>query len=114
MSRINERGNTIQTDFFMDRDRYYYDHRLGSEWKQYDTDQDAPYFGVWVNVSKRKILTYAEGDLIMCICPTLDSFRAELETMSEFYGSPPPAMRTISADGTITEYYDTRPTADDA
>ena len=29
-----------------------------------DTQQDAPYFGNWVNVDQLKIITYAEGDYI--------------------------------------------------
>ena len=110
--RINERGNTIEDDFFCDRDRYYYDHRLGQDWHQYDTWQDAHYFGVWVNVKKRQILTYAEGDVSLVKCLDQEHLRTELKSMEEFYGAPPPAAIAIGLDGTRTKYYDTRPSAD--
>lgn len=112
MSRTNERGNTITDTFFLERSRYYYDGSLGPAWRQYDTDQDAWYFGVWVNVTERRILTYAEGDESVVTCPSADSFRAELESMAEFHGPPPPAFKVIAEGGTLTEYYDTRPTVE--
>jgi ABC-type transport system substrate-binding protein len=58
-------------------------------WKQYDTSQDAWYFGVWVHPEKRVIITYAEGDITVVRCPTNESYHAELKSMAEFYGPPP-------------------------
>lgn len=113
MSRTNERGNTITDTFFLERSRYHYDGSLGPAWRQYDTDQDAWYFGVWVNTAERTIITFAEGDESVTICPTAESFRAEIESMAEFYGPPPPAFKVIDADGVLTEYYDNRPTAEE-
>jgi len=111
---INEHGNVITRRFFLDRTRYYYDFGECSSangWQQYDTAQDAWYFGVWVHVEERKVLTWAEGDETLVECPSLESFRAQLDSMAEFYGDPPPAFTVIDFETeTITEVYDTRPT----
>ena len=71
MTEINERGNEVIRGF-CHADRYKYD--LGActcdnGWTQYDTTQDAHYFGVWVHVEKRQIFTYCEGDEIMVKAP---------------------------------------------
>jgi len=105
------RGNQVDR-YFLPADRYKYDfgmcnHKNG--WVQYDTDQDAWYFGVWVHPEKMQTFTYAEGDTCLVTCISLDSYKAELADMAEFYGPPPPAMVGISMDGQITEYYDIRP-----
>lgn len=117
-TRINEQGNTVATRFVGDGDRYAYDRRICRAvdgWRQYDTDQDAWYFGVWVHEGRREIVTYAEGDESRVVCPTAETFRAELASMAEFYGPPPPAFVAIDpAAGTSTEFYDTRPTGEDA
>jgi len=109
---INEHGNLVKRDFILNGDRYRFDFKYCSSkkgWKQYDTDHDAWYFGVWVHPEKKEIITYAEGDVIRVVCPTEKSFKAELKTMAEFYGTPPPAFTVISQDGKITKYYDKRP-----
>ena len=107
----NERGNQIERGFIM-ADRYKFDFgtcRHGTGWVQYDTDQDAHYFGVWVHPEKRLVFTYAEGDTSLVTCPTVESYKAELKSMAEFYGDPPPAFRVIGMNGQRAEYYDTRP-----
>ena len=112
MTETNERGNRIQRTFHFGRERYRYDFELckhADGWLQYETNQDASYFGVWVHPERREIVTFAEGDETRVFCPTVDSYHAELADMAEFYGPPPPAFRTIDADGTLTEYYDRRP-----
>ena len=114
----NGRGNEIYRDEDADKmigkrrgeDRYYYDFEaLGKDWKQYDTKQDASYFGVWVNVAERKTFTYAEGDRTLVVCPTPESFAAELADAERFYGDPPPMAISFDMDGTRAEYYDVRP-----
>ena len=81
------------------RDRYYFDFSRHGDthsgfswftgvrdgWKQYDTGEDASYFGVWVNEDKRLTLTYAEGDVTLVIAPTQTSFDAEIAHMNKFY-----------------------------
>lgn len=109
-TRRNERGNQVNELFIDDceRSRYAFDYDLDKGWKQYDTDQDASYFGIWVNIAKRKTLTYAEGDLILVTCESDEHLKSELKAMEEFHGEPPPAFVAIGNDG-VTNYYDNRP-----
>ncbi len=108
---INEKGNIVERSFRRG-DRYHFDFKEchpSKGWKQYDTDQDAWYFGMWVHVEKRQILTYAEGDITLVKCPITESFKAELKAMADFYGPPPPAFTVIDMNGTVTRIYDKRP-----
>jgi len=109
----NDRGNEVYDLQNIGGERYTYDFRLcapADGWKQFDTSQDAWYFGVWVHLQKRLIFTYAEGDRTMVECPDDEHLKAELKSMCEFYGEPPPAFISFDQDGTRTDYYDTRPT----
>ena len=110
MSETTASGNRIERAFYCGRERYFYDWGpcSGKNWVQYDTDQDFRCFGVWVNASTREILTFAEGDEILVTCETEALFRAELKTMADFYGSPPPAMYTYGPEGERTAFYDER------
>ncbi len=110
--RVNEFGNEI-TDGFYPGDRYRYDFGPCSSekgWTQYDTNQDAHYFGIWVHIEKRWIFSYVEGDTYLTKCPTRESFKAELKHMAEYYGEAPPAFKVITREGELIEYYDERPT----
>ena len=114
--RVNELGNTF-TDRFVgpSRDRYAYDFEIckhSDGWRQYDTKEDASYFGIWVHERRREIVTFAEGDESRVTCPTVEGFRAELASMAKFYGPPPPAIILIGMDGARTEIYDSRPTGE--
>jgi len=118
--RINSRGNQVEDGFngHPDRDRYFYDFGDGlpggrEGWRQYDTNQDASYFGVWVNVRTRQTFCYAEGDTTLVTCEDDAHFAAELQSMEEFHGSPPPCAIAYDMDGTRTEYFDTRPAIGD-
>jgi hypothetical protein len=100
--------------FFADADRYQFDFGLcsaASGWQQYDTDQDAWYFGIWVNVKLRLIVSYVEGDITVVDCLNETGLTRELATMADFYGEPPPAFVTIDADGSVTHYMQERPAA---
>jgi hypothetical protein len=91
----NEFGNIIHRWFRSGAGRYHWDFGPCQEkfgWKQYDTDQDASYFGVWVHLERRLVLTYCEGDVSLVVCATDDLLRAQLQSMAEFYGPPPPAF----------------------
>ena len=112
--RTNERGNAIAS-FYADAERYVFDFELCTPddgWQQYDTAQDAWYFGVWVNVKRRQTLTYAEGDVMLVTCPDDACLKAELDDAAEVYGPPPPAFTSIDRNGSLTKYYDTRPTVE--
>lgn len=99
--------------FHLYRTRYTYDfqlcrHRDG--WVQFDTDQDASYFGIWVHPGCREIVTFAEGDETREFCESDTEYRAKLASMVEFYGVQPPAFKAIDLDGNVTEHYVPRPT----
>ena len=92
-------------------DRYIYDLKLCTKskgWKQFDTADDAWYHGVWVNLAERKTFTYCEGDRILVVCPTLESFKVELDNLVAFHGDAPPTL-TLITKGAVTKYYDERP-----
>lgn len=111
MSEVNERGSTIERTFFEDGNRYNYDFCLCTKqlgWQQYDTDQDAWYFGVWIHQAKRQILTYAEGDETLVTCPTEEIFQAEIASLNEFHGKPPPAFISYDMSGNRIEHYDSK------
>jgi hypothetical protein len=83
----NKRENKIYR-LFMDGERYQVDLAddfQSGGWAQFDTDQDAPYFGVWVNKTKLQTLTYAEGDWVLVECQDAEHYDAEIASMIEFY-----------------------------
>jgi len=109
--RVNERGNKVSDCFAGSLDRYYFDSKLcapSGGFEQFDTQQDASYFGVWVSREEMAIVTYAEGDLSLVACASADSFKAEIKSMEEFYGEAPPMATAIGHDGSVTKYYDDR------
>ncbi|GAG53893.1 unnamed protein product [marine sediment metagenome] len=102
---INERGNQVERSFFP-TERYRWDFNrkfTAAGWEQYDTSQDAWYFGVWVNKRLLQIQTYAEGDLTLVKCPDAEHFNAEIKSMNEFYEEGFVA-KTIDKDGKMTVY----------
>ena len=104
---LNELG--LRGDQFYPKERYHWDCEVcaGPDWKQYDTTQDAPYFGVWVNVKKRMIITYCEGDNTVEMYKNDETFQAEMARMGEVCPLPP-AAKALGADG-IVEYYEECP-----
>jgi len=83
----NARGNRVRRAFAR-TERYVIDAAedfAAEGWEQFDTDQDAPYFGFWVNARRRETLTYAEGDWIHVACPTAASYNAEIADAIAFY-----------------------------
>lgn len=114
--RVNDRGN-VELGWPIGGDRYPFDFRFctaAGGWTQYDTKSDAAYFGVWVNVDQRKVITFAEGDLVVTHCPTRAHLVAELQSMAAFHGPPPPAFVSFDFGDdrpvTRTEHYVERPT----
>lgn len=100
--------------WFLPGERYRYDSRLLAQgWKQWDTRQDAPYFGVWVHPTKHQVVTYAEGDVSHTFCKDAEAFRNELRAMEDFYGPAPHCAVSIDHEGAVTHYYDHRLSADD-
>jgi hypothetical protein len=101
----NERGNAVIRLFTPD-ERYLVDFApdfAAEGWQQFDTSQDAAYFGVWVNRSKRLTLTYAEGDWVLVECPDDPCYFAEIRDAIRFYGEGCIAV-CVRDDGHITRY----------
>ena len=83
----NDRFNAIQRKF-LPTNRYIVDGAddLSNEgWMQFDTDQDASYFGVWVNPTRMQVLTYAEGDWSLISCSSPDRYNEEVTILCECY-----------------------------
>lgn len=74
-------------------------------WKQYDTAQDAPYFGVWYHPEFRIFVTYAEGDITIEFAKTDAGWEELKKAYADFYGAPPPAFLSLD-EGAMTEHYD--------
>ncbi len=71
---------------FDDSERYEIDFAPdGKNWDQFDTDQDAPYFGIWVNPTDLQTLRYAEGDWSFIQCENYEQYNREIDSMIEFY-----------------------------
>lgn len=94
-----------------DDSRYRYDWLLKSaDWrKQYDTDQDAWYFWIRVNLKLMMTVTYAEWDLTIVMAKGKEEMIDELEKMDKFYWKAPPAMISYDWKWNKTEHYDPRP-----
>jgi hypothetical protein len=88
--------------------RYGYDESLEKGWEQYDTNQDAWYFGVWVHPTERKVFTYAEGDRILEIANSEHAFVALLQYMNSVYGKMPPIAVGFDSNGK-PEFHAPRP-----
>ena len=85
---VNDLGNTVIRRFrSTERYRWDFDDDFRTEgWLQFDTDQDAWYFGVWVNPKTFRTFTYAEGDMTLVVCPDAEHYNAEIKHACEFYG----------------------------
>tara|TARA_R100001163_G_scaffold64893_1_gene60319 strand:- start:170 stop:556 length:387 start_codon:yes stop_codon:yes gene_type:complete len=106
----NDLGSNIERFFVgCEKDRYYFDFVYCTRekgWAQYDTHQDAVYFGVWIHKTKRQILSYCEGDVTIVHCHNDEMLQAEIESLHEFYGAPPPCAVSYDSNGNRTEHYD--------
>ena len=108
---VNKSNNTLELcgrgEDFGAESRYFFDSLLlDVGFRQFDTSQDASYFGVWINKSTGTMVTYAEGDVTVTYCPSDKAYRAELKDMCAFH-RPGCAFKTIGPEG-ITEYYEDR------
>lgn len=74
--------------------------RRSEGWQPYATNQDAWYFGYWVNPVKREILSYTEGDVEHLVCDTAEQFSDELADLAKVYGERRvPCMAAYGPDG---------------
>tara|TARA_R100001510_G_C7652578_1_gene210438 strand:- start:722 stop:1126 length:405 start_codon:yes stop_codon:yes gene_type:complete len=87
---------------FADVERYCIDFgALQFGWDQFDTDQDAPYFGVWTHDKQREVLTVCEGDWTLSTYDDDASYARALAQLREYYGKAPPECRVIGSDGKL-------------
>jgi hypothetical protein len=85
--------------------RYLFDFELNlKEWLQFDTTEDAHYFGIWVNPRTLEILTFAEGDVSLVVYADAETYNAGIDRLRELH-THAPAFIAIDLDG-ITEFYD--------
>jgi len=101
---VDDLGNEIVRCFYP-TERYVIDfaedyHDLG--WKQFDTDQDAHYFGTWVNPKTLQELCYCEGDWSLVTCKDVEHYNAKIKSMIEFYGAG--KIATVISDRQATVY----------
>ena len=107
--KTNCQGNAMWETFLEEGDRYRFDwllHDEGEGWKQFDTDSDASYFGVWLNKSGKLVLSYAEGDLSVTQCDTDSAYNREVAALCAFH-APAPFAKALGEDG-WTHYYQDR------
>ncbi|RKJ86182.1 hypothetical protein D6R50_17935 [Aeromonas veronii] len=91
-------------------DRYYYDRTLLAQgWQQYDTDQDAWYFGIWINTQKLETFTYAEGDTHHVIAPNVEAFRAELARLYQYHPQAPAFISIDPEAGLVIRHFERKP-----
>lgn len=93
---------------FFPSNRYVVDYSIQSTtWEQFDTDQDAEYFGVWMNKHTQRSLTYAEGDWYLHIFNSPDLYDKNLIEAFKYYGTKH-FMTVIGVDGQATRYFQDR------
>ena len=84
----NDQGNTV-VHRHRDADRYLFDFDddfRAAGWLQFDTDQDASYYGVWVNPKLLRTLSYCEGDVYLVVCADAAHYNAEIQSLCAFHG----------------------------
>jgi len=98
-------GGELRRKVFADVERYCIDFGMLSEdgWQQFDTEQDAPYFGVWTHCGMLEILTCCEGDWTLSTYAEPFEFGDAVREMRKFYGPRPAECRVIGADGQVRE-----------
>lgn len=71
---------------FEQADRYKWDleYSAAKGWAQVDTEQDAPYFGMWANPFEMKIFEYCEGDTALFEFEAPEEFAAHLRETDAF------------------------------
>lgn len=78
----------VERGFLMCADRYQFDSGMCTIEKGYaqvDTSQDAWYYGTWANPFERKVVTYAEGDVIIVTLDTDKEFVQEIKDIAEWH-----------------------------
>ena len=104
----DEKGHQTR-QIFLSGERYLFDARLDlsdGAWAQLDTEDDASYFGIWVNKTARRILLFAEGDLSFTQCADAASYDAQMAAICSFHEASPSFVAIT--DDAVTAYYQDR------
>ena len=73
---------------FAPADRYLYDFRActpAKGWAQFDSKQDASYFGNWINPTRFEWFSYCEGDTTLIRCADSAEFVAYVRETFAWY-----------------------------
>ena len=95
--------NRGRGSWFHPSERYYVDFAddFNSQgWVQFDTNQDAHYFGVWCNSRERVILTYCEGDWSLEELADDAAYNAAIGRLCDFY-EPGRVASVVSSEGVV-------------
>jgi len=113
MNWMNLRGNNVDSGNWSDeRYAFDFDDSFRKEWKQFDTSQDAWYYGFWTRKATLQTFSYCEGDVCLVTCPDAEHYNAEIRSAMEFH-EPTPAFVAIDVErgpmlGRVTEYFEDR------
>ena len=103
---VNDRGNRVR-HLILPGDRYLFDFNLDlGIWEQLDTENDAGYFGVWINKTELRILSFVEGDLYLTLCPDPVSYDAEVSELCANCKASPAYV--VLSEGKATHYFQDR------
>ena len=86
-----------------DSERYevdFADDYKAEGWQQFDTSQDAHYFGVWINPRLLMILTYCEGDWSLETAPDAQRYRESVQRLIDCY-EPGRVCLCIGSEGSV-------------
>lgn len=75
-------------DFLPEGDRYLFDFRIctaAKGWAQFDTRQDAAYYGNWINPTSLELMSYAEGDVTRHTCESPAEFVAQVRSLAAWH-----------------------------
>jgi len=75
------------TSFLGNTERYYFDNkcRPSDGWCQFDTRQDASYFGQWTNPLTLEFISFCEGDCTRIHCEDAAEYTAYMQETIAFY-----------------------------
>lgn len=75
---------TTTREFDCDGSRYFYDCNLPRHYAQLLTSEDASYYGNWASPINRRLISYAEGDIVTTCCTSDQEFKEELLAFAAF------------------------------
>jgi len=99
--RFSKDGRTLTDYFCCGGERYPFDQAhcgTQSDWYQFDTRQDASFYGTWVNPVLRAVVCYCEGDISVSELETADGYRAYIAELNTWCADSGHAVRECGID----------------